>query len=112
MSLVDHAKRELARLDNDEGFNQCIIKAVEAFSAYGHSGGSAGYGIHVLTDLLQFKPLTALTNDPDEWMSIIDGLWQSTRRADAFSHDEGDTYYIIDDKVKLIKTDRSPKGRQ
>lgn len=96
MSLVEHAKRELARLNNDEQFNQCIIRAVEAFASYGHSGGSASYAIPLLNDLLQFKPLTELTDDPKEWMLVGDSMWQSTRYAAAFSRDHGLTYYVVE----------------
>jgi len=102
MSLVEHAKRELALLDNDEPFNDCIIKAVEAFAAYGHSGGSASVGIYILNDLLQFKELSPLTNDPEHWVHHTEevwgepgGIWQSSRCAEAFSNDGGKTYYLI-----------------
>lgn len=102
MSLVEHAKKELYLLNNDDAFNDCIIKAVEAFASYGHSGGSAGYGIHALHDLLQFKNLSPLTDDPNEWMEISypddlwpKGQWQSCRNPEAFSGDGGKTYYLI-----------------
>jgi hypothetical protein len=100
MSLVEHAQRELALLDNDEPFNECIVKAVEAFAAYGHSGGSASAGIHILYDLLQFKNISPLTSDPKEWNHITEGFggdptWQSARCAEAFSNDGGKTYYLI-----------------
>lgn len=95
MSLVEHAKKELALLDNDEDFNNAIIKAVEAFASYGHSGGSASYAIPILNDLLQFKNITPLTDDPKEWMEVGDGTWQSTRCSEAFSHDAGKSYYLL-----------------
>lgn len=104
MSLVEHATRELALLDNDERFNQCIIKAVESFMSYGHSGGSVGYGIHILTDLLYAKNLSPLTDDPDEWMEITEDTWQSRRRADAFSYDGGKSYHVLGEKNKVIQT--------
>lgn len=103
MSLVEHAKRELALLDNDDEFNSCIINAVEAFAKYGHSGGSAFAGIHILHDLLQFKNLSPLSDDPEEWMKIDEELtggkdqWQSRRDPRAFSHDAGQTYYLVSD---------------
>lgn len=101
MSLVEHAKKELYLLDNDDAFNDCIIKAVEAFASYGHSGGSASYAVPLLNDLLQFKNVTPLTDDPMEWNHISDGwdgsapVWQSSRCAEAFSNDGGKTYYLI-----------------
>lgn len=105
MSLVEHAKCELALAGNDEDFNNSIIKAVEAFSEYGHSGGSASVAIPMLYDLLQFKNLTPLTNDPNEWNHIEEavagvsgGTWQSRRNPAAFSDDGGKTYYILSEQ--------------
>lgn len=95
MSLVEHAKQELARTQNDKEFNDCIIKAVAAFAEYGHSGGSASAGIHILYDLLQFKHLTPLTDNADEWMEVGPKVWQSKRNPEAFSDDQGGSYYLL-----------------
>lgn len=96
-NLVEHAKRELALMDNDDKFNESIIKAVEAFASYGHSGGSASAGIAILYDLLQFKNLMPLTNDRAEWMCVDreGNIWQSTRNSEAFSNNRGKTYYLL-----------------
>ena len=94
-NLVDHARRELARLNNDEDFNNSIIASVRAFASYGHSGGSASVAIPVLHQLLQFKPLTPLTNDPKEWNEVDNEMWQSNRDSEAFSKDRGMTYYLL-----------------
>lgn len=95
MSLVEHAKRELSLLDNDEDFNNCIIKSVEAFASYGHSGGSASYAIPLLYDLLQFKNIAPLTDNPKEWNEVGDGIFQNSRNSEAFSTDGGRTYYVL-----------------
>lgn len=107
MSLVEHAKRELALAGNDDDFNQSIIKAVEAFASFGHSGGSAMVAIPMLNDLLQFKNLTPLTNNPNEWMQVEMGkedCWQSQRNPEAFSGDGGKTYYLLSDNPRVIHT--------
>jgi hypothetical protein len=95
--LVQHAIRELALVDNDKEFNDCIINAVREFAKYGHSGGSAGVAIHILNDLLQYKNLSPLTDDPSEWMHVSDNepCWQSRRNPEAFSNDGGKTYYLL-----------------
>jgi hypothetical protein len=103
-SLVEHAKKELALTDHDEEFKQCIIKAIESFTSYGHSGGSIGIGITTLVDLILCRNLTPLTDDPDEWMFLDDDVWQSTRRADAFSYDGGHRYHIIGDRNVFIES--------
>ncbi len=106
-NLVDHAKRELDILANkgghDEKLNRIIIECVEKFAEYGHSGGSASWAIPVLNDLLQFKNLSPLTDNPDEWMQVGTGgllyrgynVWQNRRNSEAFSHDGGKTYYLL-----------------
>lgn len=96
-NLVEHARRELALVGNDEDFDKAIIGAVRAFASYGHSGGSAEVGIHILNDLLQFRALSPLTDDPTEWNRCEVDCWQSTRQNDAFSKDGGKTYYLLSD---------------
>ncbi|MBA3551187.1 hypothetical protein H0W32_03195 [Patescibacteria group bacterium] len=124
-NLVNHARRELALLNNDSEFNDCIVKAVEAFAAYGHSGGSAGVGIDILNRLLQFQNLTPLTDNPNEWFHhtgehVMDseGVWQSVRRGEAFSTDGGKTFYLLSDGStqnnvkKVYISDSSDKAAQ
>lgn len=95
MSLVEHAKRELALLNNDDAFNDSLIKAVEGFVTYGHSGSSASVGIGMLNALLNFKNLTPLTDNPDEWMTVGPESWQNCRNPEAFSNDGGKHHYFL-----------------
>jgi hypothetical protein len=92
-----HAKHELDLVEKDEEFKACIVNAVREFAKYGHSGGSAGVGIHFLNELLQFRNLSPLTDDPNEWMTVTneDPCWQSRRNPEAFSSDGGKTYYLL-----------------
>lgn len=99
MSLVDHARRELDLVESDPWFKEGMIKVVEAFAEMGHSGGSASVAIPMLNDLLQFKPLSPLTDDPAEWQLIPnEDVWQSRRNAEAFSTNGGKTYYLLSDR--------------
>lgn len=113
--LVRHARRELEAIGQFKGdpeFADSIVKAVEAFAAYGHSGGSAGAGIAMLHELLQFHNLGPLTDHPEEWMHVgaqdprtptgAGDVWQSRRRADAFSEDGGKTYYCLDEEGQPV----------
>lgn len=102
MSLVEHAKRELDLIpEDDEKFKKAILNAVQAFSEYGHSGSSAFFGMHLLHELLNFRNLTPLTNDPEEWNHISEdvagrsNLWQSRRNPEAFSNNGGKTFYLL-----------------
>jgi hypothetical protein len=104
MSLVEHAKRELALLgsgEDDFGFNDCIIKSIEAFAVYGHSGGSASVAIPLINELLQFKNLTPLTDDPSEWNEVGKETWQSSRNPEAFSTDGGRTYSLLSERIPI-----------
>lgn len=110
MALIEHAIRELSLAGNDEEFNDCIIKAIEVFASYGHSGGSAVVGIQILHDLLQFKNLTPLTNNPSEWNKVGPKMWQSSRNPEAFSIDGGAHYYLLSDIHNIIKSKEAPNG--
>lgn len=105
-NLVEHAKRELAKTDiaDRDGLYKGalydgIIELVETFAKQGHSGGSASIVIPVLNKLLQFKPLTPLTSDPEEWIdrSTESGqpFWQNKRDPSVFSEDGGKTWKEI-----------------
>ena len=77
MSLIEHAKRELATLrkpDEDPDtaeaqtwMEENILDCVQSFADAGHSGGSAAYAVAVLEKLLRFEPLGPLTGEDDEW---------------------------------------------
>lgn len=104
-NLVDHAKRELELLGEEPETIEGYLKVVQAFDDMGHSGGSASVAIPVLSQLLQFKNLRPLTDDPKEWF-LHDGgygaeneynFWQNIRNSAAFSNDGGKTYYLVTD---------------
>lgn len=104
MSLAEHARRELelcGQYAEDPEYSESIIKAVEAFASYGHSGGSAMVAREQLHALLGFKTLSPLTSDPAEWQdqSAISGtpLWQNKRDHAMFSRDGGKTWRSVDD---------------
>jgi hypothetical protein len=106
MSLAEHARRELelcGQYAEDPGYSESIIRAVEAFASYGHSGGSAMCAREQLHALLGFKPLSPLTGDPAEWVDHSDmsgtPLWQNKRDPSVFSTDGGKTMYSVEVSV-------------
>lgn len=103
-NLYEHAKRELDLVETDEYFKECILTAVKAFSAYGHSGGSASVGIPLLNDLLQFKNITPLSNDPNEWNEVGVGVWQNSRCSEAFSNNGGKSYTLLSETAPVYET--------
>jgi hypothetical protein len=101
--LVEHAEYELKKaglFDNDADYMGVLAKDVmqiiELFAKQGHSGASAAYVAGILELLLRFKPLSPITNDPDEWGLISqDGepkMWQNKRDGEQFSMDGGKTW--------------------
>lgn len=121
-NLIDHAKRELAMINEDPEYVEAYLKIVEIFAGMGHSGGSASVAIPTITALLSQENLMPLTDNPDEWMFHDedlwppDGVWQNIRNGQAFSHDGGKTYWLISDRDKgndIVHTSRvSPKVDQ
>lgn len=102
MTLVEHARRELEIARVEEDVRPSIVAAVEAFASFGHSGGSASAVIPMLNDLLRFKNIAPLTDDPGEWMDVADfagyQVWQNRRNSEAFSLDGGKTYYLLSEE--------------
>lgn len=102
--LVEHAKRELELVGEEPETIEGYLKVVQAFADMGHSGGSASVAVPVINELLQFKNLRPLTDDPKEWhchtaedYGVNEDLWQNIRNGAAFSHDGGKTYYLVSD---------------
>jgi hypothetical protein len=79
-----------------------VVQLVRLFASHANSGMSAEITTSLLEALLQFKPLTPLTNDPAEWNQFGDMGWQSTRDSSAFSLDGGKTYYLLDEKRRWV----------
>jgi len=104
MGLVKFARRELelaGLFDKDSDYDGMLggsaIELIEVFSKQGHSGFSAGIMSDLFDRLSRYKPLTALTADPEDWMEVGEGTWQCKRSHSCFSEDGLKTYYDIDD---------------
>lgn len=103
-NLVEHARKELALLGEEEATINGYLNVIQAFADMGHSGGSASIAIPTINDLLMYRNLTPLTNDPDEWMLVSqegsNGIWQSRRNPEAFSNNGGRTYHLLSERPK------------
>jgi len=104
-NLTDFARNELqiaGLFDKDSDYDgmlgEATIELINTFAKQGHSGFSAGLVRELFTKLSNYKPLTEISNNPDEWMNV-DGknTWQSRRNPTLFSNDEGKTYYDLDE---------------
>lgn len=109
-NLVEHAKRELELSgvgdDYDGMIGKAVIQLIETFANQGHSGYSAEVVTSVFSELVRFRNLGPLTDNPDEWMKVggptsqfpdHPDQWQSRRRHDAFSDDGGKTFILLDE---------------
>lgn len=101
-NLLEHAKRELALIGEEQTVVDGYLAMVTIFSDMDHSGGSASVFIPTLNKLLQFKNLSPLSDDPSEWIhhgedtwGEAGGIWQNSRNSEAFSTDGGKTYYLL-----------------
>lgn len=102
VNLVEHARRELqlcGQTAEDPEYAASIVRAVEAFASYGHSGGSAVVAREQLYALVGYEPLSPLTDAGSEWtdVSVMSGrpMWQNIRDSRAISEDGGKTYWLV-----------------
>lgn len=132
--LLDHARNELKlagydidapckdNFESDEDYgNACAKNAYEmlkVFSSADHSGFSAGATLALFNKLAEFKCLTPLTNNPDEWMDTsecqgkpVGTHFQSKRQSSCFSDDGLKTYYDIDEEANK-EYDLDEKGER
>lgn len=101
-NLVAHARRELKLIGEDPDTIDGYVKVIQAFADMGHSGGSASVAIPTINRLLNFENLAPLTDNPDDWIEVGDGLWQNglwqnRRCSRMFSEDGGKTYTDVND---------------
>jgi hypothetical protein len=108
-NLLAHAEREMRRAHVEDDVQPSLLQAIAAFRSYGHSGGSSSVCIPLLNDLLNFRSLTPLTDDPDEWIDHTefcagDPTFQNNRNSEAFSKDGGKTYYVLSEERRWAQT--------
>ena len=116
-NLVRFAEDELNRIgmgadaeDVNKWMHDNIVAVVKAFSSGGHSGASAVYAIRIIEKLLQFKPLSPLTYEPDEWTDVSEmsgtPMWQNKRDGEVFSTDGGKTHYSLSDPTNQLNKEK------
>jgi hypothetical protein len=113
MSLKEYAKKELTLAglfeetsDYNGMLGTAVMELVETHSKQGHSGYSHQLTLEIFNRVVNYKPLSAITNSPDEWMDVGENLWQNkrTRQPSLFSTDSGKTYYDLDEEGRPIHT--------
>lgn len=108
-NLVKHAEAELKAAGfydktTDEYHKmiaEAVLRMVRGFADEGHSGMSASITLQIFNKVVNFEPLSPVTNNPYEWNHVGERNWQSSRYSEAFSRDGGQTYYILSEKRKF-----------
>lgn len=106
-SLVEFAESELGYLLKDckdseslkmqKAVNDDILEVVKTFSKQGHSGFSAKYCLNILTRLLDYKPLSAIEDNENEWTKLDyndDIVYQCKRCPSLFKNKDGKVYNV------------------
>lgn len=115
--LVDHAEMELRKaglFDKDSDYEgmlgDAVLELMKVFAAQGHSGFSSQCARELFNQLADYKALSPITDDPNEWMDVADyfspenpAVWQNRRDPSLFSNDGGKTYYSVDDPKRELK---------
>lgn len=107
-NLIKHAEYEMRKAglydgDSDYGgmIPEAVLALVKAHSEQGHSGMSHSLVLSIFNKVVNFKTLTPVSSDPDEWVLVADDngkpLYQNKRQGSCFSHDGGKTWKDIDD---------------
>lgn len=104
MSIIEYAKNELARIDHDDYglqdlMDDNIIELLKVFSDQGHTGFSANCCLTMFNRLANFKPLTPLTGDDDEWKEVGNGAYQNKRYPAVFKESKNGHAYNIEAKI-------------
>lgn len=104
MSLIEHAKSELARINFGEEDSAAMVAILEKFFDQWDSGGAVSCAAPVLQRLIAGKPLSPLTGADDEWYDPMgDGqVLQNVRCSTVFK--EGDRAYNIDEPGRPLIT--------
>lgn len=106
-NLIEYAKSELDRIYKEEDLKEpynkmaydSIMVLITTFSNQNHSGFSGSYVLSAFSKLADFKPISPLTGEPDEWDKIDDHTWQNKRCSSVFKDSEDGQAYDIDGKV-------------
>ena len=107
-NLVKYAESELGDRSDKEGMDAWmhdhLLDMIRLFSLEGHSGFSAQFALGNLKQLLDFKPLSYLTGDDNEWRPCYGDNqgFQNKRMSSVFKDENGVAYwmygYIFEDE--------------
>lgn len=107
--LVDYAYTELDIAGmliqgEEESIGACVLGMIEVLARHHHAQDHLELVLKLFWDLAHRRPLSGLTSEPGEWEDLSSRagkpLWRNRRDSEAFSEDEGRTFYRTSDPVK------------
>lgn len=96
MSLIEHAKAELALINFGDEDSTVMVEILEKFFDQWDSGGAVSVVAPVLQRLIAGKPLGPLTGEASEWMEVNNRLRQNIRCSTVFKDVTTGNAYNID----------------
>ena len=97
LNLLLKSCKDSESLKTQKAVNDDILDIIKLFSSQGHSGFSASYSLNILKRLLDYKPLSAITGDEDEWEQLNyspDLAYQNKRCPSLFRDADGKVYNV------------------
>lgn len=98
MSMISHAKTELAAINFGDDDSRVMVEILEKFFSQWDSGGAVSVAGPVLQRLIEGKPLGPLTGEDSEWfVHDMDGCYaQNIRCGTVFKATKDGPAYDID----------------
>lgn len=109
----DEVKRvigELSRSKEDDVIKAAAASMLSALALFGFTDDDNRRVLDIVRSLSDGRPLTQLTNDPDEWRQMPNGVWRSVRSRGAYSGDGGRTYLFADTPEQAYAKMVDPRG--
>ena len=71
LDILEKACKSKDGLEMQKEVTKDILELLDVFEKQGHSGFSASYVVNLFKDLVNYKPLSPLTGEDDEWADAI-----------------------------------------
>lgn len=107
MSLIDHAKAELAAINFGKEDTAVMLELLAKFTDQWDSGGAVHAVAPVFVRLLSYQPLSPLTGADDEWVEHDYGTppyYQNIRCSSVFKDSKDGPAYDIKGQRKVLVT--------
>lgn len=87
-----HARFELDLMSEDSIYKEFYLKVMDTYSDFNHDEKTIYFTPETLEKLFRHKNLTYLTDHPNEWYQVGEGLWKNKRNPYAVSNDGGKSF--------------------